>query len=503
MKEYESAWDKVKLETMDTVSGPPMRKWSVALADAGCLAPEIEGTLKRLATIYSDPAQEKEYSERGVKILENYFKDNQTNPNRIIAVEKPLNVVIKGLDIISYIDRIEKTPEGEIEIVNYKTARPKDKETIMLGGDTQAIIYTMLLEKKWKRKLKNFYFYYLENRKKIPCNPRRSLLDKTFSDLSETAKKIKYQKFDPSPGPMCGWCDYEVLCSAWQGPMQPYKGILRKARQENRMTFSYSKMSLYRNCPYTYKKLYIDKVPPKPKNFFSIGHSCHEALEEFFTYPYQPSLKQLRKMYLKHWHSEGYKDTDEEAGYFEDGWKWLEEYYAGYIDGKYIKADKVEFYFQLPIGDSYVIIGYLDRLQKNPDGTYEVFDYKTDPKLRTQEEVDKDLQLTSYYWAMDRLGIKIDRLSLEFLEFNKRISTTRSPEDISAFIDEVNRTVAEMARREKDLKKHPEKADELFPPKINKYCGGCDHLEACPRKDEIMKDKEQIMNLHEEPLAET
>ena len=38
-----------------------------------------------------------------------------------------------------------------------------------------------------------------------------------------------------------------------------------KYHQEAKIRLSYSKMSLYLNCPLAYKKLYIDKIPPKPK----------------------------------------------------------------------------------------------------------------------------------------------------------------------------------------------------------------------------------------------
>ncbi|MEA3507039.1 MAG: PD-(D/E)XK nuclease family protein, partial [Elusimicrobiota bacterium] len=449
----------------------------------------------------------------GVKMLEDYFKDNQTNHNKIVALEKPLKITHKGIDILGYVDRIEKTPEGEIEIVDYKSGqRTKDEEAIILGGDTQAIIYKMMLEKKWKKKLKNFYFYYLSNRTKVPCNPQKRLIKQTFEDLKETMKNIKYERFEPSPGPLCGWCDYEVICPEWKGRQAPYRGIFRAARERGRMTFSYSKMSSYRNCPYNYRKLYIDKISPKPKHFFAIGHSCHETFEEFFSKPYQSSKKQLRKMFESNWHSEGYRTQEEEAEYKKKGLEWCLKYYDKYIDGQYIPAYGIEFYFQLPIGNDYVIIGYIDRLEKRKDGSFHILDYKTDPKMRSQKAVDEDLQLTSYFWAMKQLGINVESLSLEFLKFNQRIVTTRTDEDIPEFIDEVNRVVGEMAAKEEELKKYDDyppderekKALKLFPPTWNKYCGGCDHLAGCPlEKDIRTKHKDKIMNLQEnEPLPE-
>ncbi len=513
MREYEKAWEENKEDMIISVAGPSANRWRVALSEAKVGKEESEETLKKLKTIYYSPQVEEEFKKRGVKMLEDYFKDNQTNPNKIIALEKPITITHKGIDILGYVDRVEKTPEGEIEIVDYKSGkRTKDEEAIMLGGDTQAMIYTMMFEKKWKKKLKNFYFYYLSNRTKVPCNPQRRLIKQTFVDIEETMKNIKYEKFDFDQSPLCGWCDYEVICPAWKGPQAPYRGIFRKARDRGQMTFSYSKMGAYKKCPYNYRKLYIDKISPKPKHFFAIGHSCHETFEEFFKYPYQPSKKQLRKIFEDNWHSEGYRSIEEEERYKKDGWQWSSKYYDKFIDGNYIPAEAVELYFQLPIGNDYVIIGYIDRLEKRPDGSYHILDYKTDPKMRSQEAIDNDLQLTSYYWAMKQLGIEVESLSLEFLKFTERLTTTRAEEDIPEFINEVNTVIREMAAKEKELEKYdnypPEKREkkavELFPATWNKYCGGCDHLVGCPIEQEIRTiHKDEVMNLQEnEPMPE-
>ncbi|NLB35006.1 MAG: PD-(D/E)XK nuclease family protein, partial [Elusimicrobia bacterium] len=273
-----------------------------------------------------------------------------------------------------------------------------------------------------------------------------------------------------------------------------------------------SKMSSYSNCPYNYRRLYIDKIAPKPRHFFAIGHSCHETFEAFYARPYQSNLKDLRQMFEENWHSEGYRDAEEEAEYKKNGWEWIKNYYHKYIDGQYKQAWDIELYFQLPIGNDYVVIGYIDRLEKNDDGTFTILDYKTDPKLRTQEEVDDDMQLTFYYWAMRELGIDVSALSLEFLCFNERVVTHRKPEDIQPFLDLVNTLVGEMAEKERLYNEIPEddpnreaKGNELFPAKINHYCGGCDHLIGCPREQEIRTEyADYVMNLEseEEPLVE-
>ena len=45
---------------------------------------------------------------------------------------------------------------------------------------------------------------------------------------------------------------------------------------------SHSSISLYLECPQKWKFKYVDKIPEKPRHFFSFGQSCHEALEFFY-----------------------------------------------------------------------------------------------------------------------------------------------------------------------------------------------------------------------------
>ena len=121
--------------------------------------------------------------------------------------------------------------------------------------------------------------------------------------------------------------------------------------------------------------------------------------------------------------------------------------------------------------------------------------------MRTQEEVDKDLQLTMYYWVCEKFwNIKIRDLGLIFFKFNEIIRTTRNENDIAEMLDFLDRAGAEVIEKTQAIQGlEKSEADKLFPPKINKYCGGCDFLDECPLKEEILKmDPSKVMNLSED-----
>jgi len=287
----------------------------------------------------------------------------------------------------------------------------------------------------------------------------------------------------------------------------------------------------------------------RPKHFFSIGLTCHQAFEDFYQYAgprKTPTLEFLLERYKENWISKGYESKEHEMETFAKGEQWMRDYYDKYIvhgEG-FIPAWWVEMYFELPIGkNGSIMIGFMDRIQKNADGTYEIFDYKTDPKMRTQEEVDNDLQLTIYYWAMrEALGIEIKALTLLFLQFNQCVTTRREPADIQKIADAVDECSGDMLTKQRALAEHYMKAldsykipyklsgkmtvndvqklrgllngaamsdasyaeeakkcisggDLIFPPSVNKYCGGCDYLVGCPLEHKIRTEyKDKIMH---------
>ncbi|MCX7940279.1 MAG: PD-(D/E)XK nuclease family protein [Endomicrobia bacterium] len=378
------------------------------------------------------------------------------------------------------------------------------------------VLKTYFEKKKKKFKFSKFFLLY-DNLTDFVEN--WSMQEETRKIISEVKEKLRNKEYELHKGPLCGWCGYYDICPGWKTeregdkqkgiePVSPDTTLFRIARETpGRMALSYSKMSMYIQCPRRYRLCYIDRLGVKPQGFFSIGSTIHNTLELFYKIKpkkrKEPSIDELFRLYDQCWISAGYSSKQEEQEYYQNGKKWLTSYYEKFVKEQYLPAYMTEEYFELPIGKgNHVMIGYIDRVQNNPDGTFEILDYKTDPKVRTQEEVDKDLQLTIYYWAMRNKGIDIKRLGLIFIRFGEIIYTTRSQKDIDLLDDYVKNIGDKMwADGEKyiSLKKEyetkgekppEEKIEEIFPSKINKYCGGCDYLKGCP-KEQLIKTEYQ------------
>ncbi len=264
-----------------------------------------------------------------------------------------------------------------------------------------------------------------------------------------------------------------------------------------RIRLSYSKLSSYKRCPRAWKKVYLDGISSRPRPFFSFGTAVHEAFEHFFDPEGEkkPTLKHLLALWDTAFreHPEGYHDEEERRKYFRRGVEMLKEYYEKNLSGgRYQPAYSIEDYFEVPLGENAVMAGFIDRIDRLDDGSFEILDYKTEPTRRSQEEVDKDDQLTIYFWAgREVFNLEIKQLSLLMLNFNERMVTTRKPEDIPIIVGAIDVVAVEMKEKiRRHQEEHEPSEDECvyFPPKKNKYCRGCDHLDSCPLKPDVLMD---------------
>lgn len=140
------------------------------------------------------------------------------------------------------------------------------------------------------------------------------------------------------------------------------------------------------------------------------------------------------------------------------------------------------FEFELPTGgggEPVRIHGKIDRIDRHPDGTIEVVDYKTG-RSKGQAEVDRDEQLSTYALALRSSAVRdpatgeplpsASLLSLYFTESGEKRSTTRTDGQLDAHAAHL----AELARRIRS-------GDFAATPSYN-TCGWCDYRRVCPSR---------------------
>jgi len=182
---------------------------------------------------------------------------------------------------------------------------------------------------------------------------------------------------------------------------------------------------MYLECPQKYKFKYVDKLPEKPKSFFSFGRSVHSALEFFYgvTALPAPALEQVLAHYKENWVSEGYKDTFEEEESFREGEQILRKFYAKHISS-FTPPFFAEYRFDVQV-DGVPVTGFVDRVDKVGKDGIAIIDYKTGKKFG-EERVRTDAQLTMYQMACEELlGLRVE--SLTFYHLNSLTPFTAEP----------------------------------------------------------------------------
>lgn len=147
-------------------------------------------------------------------VIRTYLEWVRNNPNKLVGTEVPFTVVLNGSEIKGKIDRIEQRPDGEYEVVDFKTGSSmKPKKTIK--EDVQLNVYAMGIKELHNKLPKRASLVYLKNDKIIPYDIDCESFDAAVEGLRETIKEILDEKNDFSATPsskVCRYCDYNMIC---------------------------------------------------------------------------------------------------------------------------------------------------------------------------------------------------------------------------------------------------------------------------------------------------
>ena len=253
-------------------------------------------------------------------------------------------------------------------------------------------------------------------------------------------------------------------------------------------TYSHSKIECFRSCPRKYYYQYISKIkleeaPGQIALFF--GSRCHDALEWLYGQVKQgviPTQKQLVKEYERVWDEKWEDDIEiHERGmtpkrYRTLGEKLVSEYYDAhhpFDESTTIELEQM-VRFDLNAKKDIRMVGYIDRLAKDPNGVWHIHDYKTNKRLPTQADMDQNPQLAYYEIGIRQMWPKIKEVQLHwhFLRFGETITSTRTKEQLRNLRNDALSTIAEISAGGKD--------EEAFETNESGLCPYCDFQEICP-----------------------
>lgn len=199
--------------------------------------------------------------------------------------------------------------------------------------------------------------------------------------------------------------------------------VLSELRQQPHL--SASSIGEYVECSLLYKFGRIDKLPMEQKSdALEFGSCIHRVLEQYYNARMigeKLLLKDVHQIFEATW--KGIAEKREDIRYAEGndfksllmyGKDLLTTWYNKLPDDQFtILAIEEAFSFTLP-GVAIPIIGAMDLVEEDSDGTLIITDFKTSGRAYSRDEVDHNQQLTMYQIAAKRNGYADREILLRF-----------------------------------------------------------------------------------------
>jgi DNA helicase-2/ATP-dependent DNA helicase PcrA len=240
-------------------------------------------------------------------------------------------------------------------------------------------------------------------------------------------------------------------------------------RGDGMLSLSASDLTLYLTCPLKYKFARVFGIPQEPTINQRFGILFHNVLERFHKEPppnESEGLRVLNRLFEQGWRRTGFGSTDDELQFRDRAKEALRLYWERerLAEGE---PEWLERKFDFKVGDHHVR-GRVDRVDRLPDGDYELIDYKTGERKST-EDLDDDLQLALYRMAArEAWGIEASTGSYYYVLDAEKVAAPTKPDDA----ERVERTVLQVGEGilSQDFEPRPS-------PKV---CSWCDYRLICP-----------------------
>lgn len=169
---------------------------------------------------YTSKAHEKRMKTQAVKMLKDFFKKGFNPQTKVKDLEQLFIIKLSpDLKVGGRVDRIDEVANG-IEIYDYKTGKPWDQKKV--DQSLQMTLYAMAVSSPQSSLSKNIdpedvtlSFYFLEPGEKKSTTRSQKDLQKAREEILQKKKEIEQSEFKPTPGPMCDFCDFKLICEAW------------------------------------------------------------------------------------------------------------------------------------------------------------------------------------------------------------------------------------------------------------------------------------------------
>ncbi len=240
-------------------------------------------------------------------------------------------------------------------------------------------------------------------------------------------------------------------------------------RGDGALSLSASDLDLYLTCPLKYKFGRVFGIPQEPTINQRFGILIHNVLERFHKEGEtrgEEGLRRLIGLFEAGWRRTGFGSSDDELQFRDRAREAMRLYWEreSESEGEPVWLERK---FDIRIGEHHVR-GRVDRVDRLPDGGYELIDYKTGER-KSEADLASDLQLSLYRLAArEAWDLEAETGSYYYVLDAEKVAAPARPED-DARVEETVFQVGEGVL-----------GQDFEPRPSPKVCGWCDYRLICP-----------------------
>jgi len=198
---------------------------------------EAEPDLSALFADDADGAELAGWLASARDLVGNYFELEDPRRLEPAAREELVEVVVDGLRLRGYVDRLDISPAGDLRVVDYKTgAIPR--EAFEAKALFQMKFYALVLWRTRGVVPRVLRLMYLADSSTLSYQPDADELSRFERTLQAIWKAIAAASltgdFRPNPSRLCDWCSFQALCPAKGGTAPPFPADALAASTQDR-----------------------------------------------------------------------------------------------------------------------------------------------------------------------------------------------------------------------------------------------------------------------------
>jgi len=164
-------------------------------------------------TGFGSSDDELQFRDRAREAIRLYWELESESEGEPVWLERKFDIRIGEHHVRGRVDRVDRLPGGDHELIDYKTGERKSEAD--LESDLQLALYRLAARDAWDLEASTGSYYYVLDAEKVAAPVGPDDAERVERTVLQVGEGVLSQDFEPRPSPnVCSWCDYRLICPA-------------------------------------------------------------------------------------------------------------------------------------------------------------------------------------------------------------------------------------------------------------------------------------------------